>query len=119
MKFNEKYTEAEVKSLTSTMTMLALLNATGAPKTQEEFDNWCEETLAKERKEREAVEKAKATKAKKEAERAEAMGKTIEEYRAYKKAENNMKRHAREVERLERELAYHKVKVTEWKAKMN
>lgn len=69
-------------------------------------------------KEEERNRKAKETKARNEAKRAEEMGKTLEEYKAYKKAENNMKRYAKEVARLEKELAYNKAMMEEWKAKM-
>lgn len=69
-------------------------------------------------KEDERNRKAKETKARNEAKRAEEMGKTLEEYKAYKKAENNMKRYAKEVARLEKELAYNKTMMEEWKAKM-
>lgn len=69
-------------------------------------------------KEAERIRKAKETKAHNEAKKAEEMGKTLEEYKAYKKAESNMKRYAREVERLEKELAYNKAMMEEWKAKM-
>jgi chromosome segregation ATPase len=85
-----------------------------------EAERKAEETERAERraKEEERNRKAKETKARNEAKRAEEMGKTLEEYKAYKKAESNMKRYAREVERLEKELAYNKAKMEEWKAKM-
>lgn len=69
-------------------------------------------------KEDERNRKAKETKARNEAKKAEEMGKTLEEYKAYKKAENNMKRYAKEVARLGKELAYNKAMMEEWKAKM-
>jgi chromosome segregation ATPase len=85
-----------------------------------EAERKAEETERAERRaeEEERNRKANETKARNEAKRAEEMGKTLEEYKAYKKAESNMKRYAREVERLEKELAYNKAKMEEWKAKM-
>lgn len=76
------------------------------------------EYKARKAKEEEAKAKAKATKEANEAKKAEELGMTVAEYKEYKKVLAGIKRHEKEVARLEEELAYHKAKVAEYKAKI-
>lgn len=92
MKINEKYTANEKEILEQAMMILAIIGAGNAPKTQEELDAWCDETLAKhyenEKKEAEA-------KAKREAREA------IPGYKAHR----NWKRNDTEIRKMREEIA--------------
>lgn len=111
MKINEKYNENERKVLEQTMMILALVGAGNAPTTQEEFDAWCEETLAKhyenERKEAEA-------KAKREA-RENAPG--YKAHRNWKRNDTEIRKMREEIARLEAEIRIAEEKKAYWARK--
>jgi len=92
MKINEKYNESEREILNGAMWILALIGAGNAPKTQEEFDAWCDETIARHN----ANEAKKAEeKAKREAREA------VPGY----KARRNWKRNDTEIRKMREEIA--------------
>ena len=108
MKINEKYTAEQREELETAIAILALISAGNAPKTQEEFDAWCDEHLAK-------VEAEKAKEAEKKAKR------EAREAQAGYKAHRNWKRHdteirkaREEIARLMKEIEYHEKRKAEY-----
>lgn len=108
MKINEKYTAEQREELETAIAIMALIGAGNAPKTQEEFDTWCDEHLAK-------VEANKAKEAEKKAKR------EAREAQAGYKAHRNWKRHdteirkaREEIARLMKEIEYHEKRKAEY-----
>ena len=119
--FNAKFTEAEKIILTTAILQREAMGVLSAPQTQEEFDKWCEDQIAKVYEARLQEEAKRERKAATEAKKAAEMGKTVEEYRDYKRCEANAKKHRyeihkaeREIERLMKEIEYHKAKAAYW-----
>lgn len=104
MKINEKYNEIEREVLNGAMWTLAIAGVGNAPKTQEEFDAWCDETIA--RHNANEVKKAEE-KAKREA-RENAPG-----YKAHK----NWKRCDTEIRKMQEEIKKMEIAIREMKGK--
>ena len=111
MKFNEKYTAEEIATLESSMWILAFLGVGAAPKTQEEFDAWCDKTLADERADK---EKAAAAKAKREAKEAEPGYKA---HRNWKRTDTEIRKMKEEIARLEKAIREAEEKKAYWARK--
>ena len=119
LKINEKFNKEEIKILEQRIRFMAFMGAYGAPTTQEEFDAWCDETIKKHYEEEAKAERAKQRKIQREVEKATAMGMTVEEYKEYIRAKRNYEQHARDIEKLEEQLAEHRKKAEWWKNKMD
>jgi len=108
MKINEKYNESEREILNGAMWTLALIGAGNAPKTQEEFDAWCDATIARHN----AYEAKKAEeKAKREAREA------VPGYKArrnWKRCDTEIRKMREEIERLMTEIEYHEARKAEY-----
>jgi hypothetical protein len=100
-----QYTEEVREELKVGMMFLAMAGASNAPKTDEEFQAWCEEIITKKAEEEAKKNKAKETKLANEIKKATEMGLTLEEYKKFKNAERNAKRVAKEVKELKADLA--------------
>ena len=118
---NKKFTKEEVNEIETVILFKAIMGYGDAPTTQADFDVFCEKVVKKYHDNIQAEKEKEIKKANKKAEKAEAMGLTVEEYEEYKKAERNYKRHLceirkakEEIARLEETIKYHERKATEW-----
>jgi len=100
MKINEKYNAQEKEILNQMMMVLALVGAGNAPTTQEEFDAWCDEMIAKHN-----AEEAKRAEEKAKREAREA----VPGYKAHK----NWKRNDTEIRNLRKEIERIEAKIRE------
>lgn len=111
MNINEKYNEIEREILNGAMWTLALIGAGNAPKTQEEFDIWCDETIARHN----AYEAKKAEeKAKREAREA-APG--YKAHKNWKRCDTEIRKMREEIERLENAIREVEGKKAYWARK--
>ena len=106
-----KYNKEDKDLLVMSMRFLAFAGASGAPKTTEEFEEWCEKTIADEKARIAKKEMAKAKKLANEEKKATDLGMTVEEYREYQNILRNQKRHLNRIAELEKELAEEKRKL--------
>lgn len=111
MKINEKYTANEKEILEQTMMILAIIGAGNAPKTQEEFDIWCDETLAEHH---ENARKEAEAKAKREAREA-APG--YKAHRNWKRTDTEIRKMKEEIARLEKAIREAEEKKAYWAKK--
>lgn len=109
------YTAEEQEYITTTMRFAALVGAFGAPQTDEEFKIFCDDTIKAWREDTAKKAEKEAKKAQREQEKAEALGMTVEEYRAHKKLQAKIRRYENEVmkaeadiKKLEEEIAWKK-----------
>lgn len=117
-KILDEYNEEDKKEIIITMRFMALIQAAGAPQTEEEFKAFCEKVI-NDKREKEEKEKAKAEKkANREKAKAEEMNMTVEEYKEYKRLLNNRRRNNNELEKLQKEVARLTRKVAEYDKKI-
>lgn len=103
------YTEEERKELTNLMFYAEMLHIS-APQNDEEFKNWCDETLKKHREEEEKKRTQKEKKLANEMKKANEMGLTLDEYKEYKKIRAHFVKHNNKAKDYERWLVEEKRK---------
>lgn len=108
MKINEKYTAEQKKELEIAVALMALIGYGDAPKTQEEFDAWCDEELAR-------VEANKAKEAEKKAKReAREAAPGYKARRNWKRHDTEIRKAREEIARLMNEIEYHEKRKAEY-----
>ena len=108
MKINEKYTAEQREELETAIAIMALIGAGNAPKTQEEFDAWCDEHLAK-------VEAERAKEAEKKAKReAREAAPGYKAHRNWKRHDTEIRKAREEIARLMEEIEYHEKRKAEY-----
>ena len=98
------YNETDREYVIGVMKWMVVVQAIKAPETDEEFKEFCEETLKQRDEEKRKEEERKTKKAQRELEKAEALGMTVEQYREYKKQLAKKKRYEKEIVEAEAEI---------------
>ena len=111
------YNKADREYLTNEMAFLALIGAQCNIKTEEDFSEWCKDTLARRDIRKEEEEERKIRKAEEEERKAKAKGMTVDEYREYKKNHNKVVRYEREIRNMKKEVE-DLLKEIEWRERV-
>ena len=109
MTINTKFNEIEVKEIKMAMAIRAMLNSTEpTPKTQEEFNAWCEEIVANYYKDKAKEEIKKQKRIEKENKPG------FKAHRNWKRYDTEIKKAREQIKELERNIKYYEKKKAEY-----